>query len=112
MGLIGGYVERDENLKQAVEREVMEETGYAVTNIKLLTIRHNPDRPHEDRQNISFVFFCAAGQKIGSSDWESTEQQWFELDHVPPEEVAFDHYENIELYQKYLQGNIILPAFE
>src|SRR5258708_9556765 len=68
--LVGGYVERDENLLQTVEREIGEETGYTVKDITLLCIRHNPDRPHEDRENISFVFFCTAVEKKGESDWE------------------------------------------
>ncbi|MGH7202928.1 MAG: NUDIX hydrolase, partial [Candidatus Levyibacteriota bacterium] len=66
-GLVGGFVERDENLQEAVAREIFEETGYKVKDITLLTIRHNADRPHEDRQNISFVFFCIALEKEGTA---------------------------------------------
>lgn len=102
-GLIGGFVERDETLKQAVSREVFEETGYKVSNIKLLTIRDNPNRPHEDRQNIAFVFSCRAGKKTGKPDWESVSQKWFSFDSLPKEkEIAFDHYKNIKLYKKML----------
>lgn len=109
-GIIGGFVERDETAKQAVEREVLEETGYKVNNIKLLTIRDNPDRPHEDRQNFSFVYFCEIGEKIGKADWESSAEEWFNLDDIPPEEqVAFDHYKNIGLYIKYKKQNLSLP---
>lgn len=112
-GLIGGFMERDENLQQAVQREIMEETGYEVSNITLLTIRHNPDRPHEDRQNIAFVFFCEARKKIGEPDNESITREWFELKNIPPASaVAFDHYKNIELYQKYVKERFHLPKFE
>src|SRR6266550_2872489 len=62
--LVGGYVDRDENLLQTVEREIREETGYTVKDITFLCVRHNPDRPHEDRQNIAFVFFCTAVDKV------------------------------------------------
>jgi 8-oxo-dGTP diphosphatase len=110
--LVGGYVERDENLQQAVEREVFEETGYRINNMQLLTIRHNPDRPHEDIQNISFVFFCEALEKEGESDWEATEQRWFSFNELPQEELAFDHSQNIELYLQYKRGEVSLPVFD
>ncbi len=109
-GLLGGFVDRDENLKEAVAREVMEESGYSVNNIKLLTVRDNPDRPKEDRQNISFIFICDAVEKIGESDWEVDDQQWFDFKNIPSEdEVAFDHYKNIELYLSYLDKKLSLP---
>lgn len=110
-GLVGGYVDRDENLQQAVAREVEEETGYLVSNITLLTIRDNPDRPKEDRQNISFVFFCHAGDKVSESDWEVDDQQWFDFDDLPPEtKIAFDHFKNIQLYKQYTVEKFPLPV--
>ncbi len=98
-GLVGGFIERDENLIDACHREIFEETGYRIKDITLLTVRHNPDRPHEDRQNIAFVFFCTALEKEGKADWESDAQKWFSFDKLPKEsEIAFDHYKNITLY--------------
>ncbi len=108
-GLVGGYVERDENLHEAAAREIFEETGYRVSNFKLLTIRHNPDRPHEDRQNIAFVFFCEALEKEGEPDDESDAQEWFPLTEIP--ELAFDHTQDVELYLKYKEENFSLPVF-
>lgn len=98
-GLVGGFVERDETIEQAVLREVKEETGYDVADLELLTIRDNPDRPHEDRQNISFVFICQALEKTGQPDLETEAQEWFAFTALPPvHEIAFDHALNIELY--------------
>ncbi len=100
-GLIGGFVERDETVREAVLREVFEETGWRVKDITLLKINDNPNRPHEDRQNIAFVYFCNATDKEGNADSESDEQKWFEIDKIPPkEEIAFDHYDNIQLFKK------------
>lgn len=102
-GIIGGFVERGETIREAAAREVFEETGYRIKNLDLLTIRDNPDRPGEDRQNISFVFSCEAGEKEGVPDNESTEQRWFDLNAIPDrKDIAFDHYENI---QKYIQDS-------
>lgn len=112
-GLVGGFVERDENLKQAVEREIFEETGYRVKNITLLTINDNPDRPHEDRQNIAFVFFCEAKEKDGKSDWEVDDQKWFSFDKLPKEEdLAFDHHKDIQLFLEYKSKGLSLPVLK
>ena len=108
--LVGGYVNRDEVIREAVAREVMEETGYGVEGVTLLKIRDNPDRPNEDNQNIAFVHFCVVGEKTGSPDNESTEQRWFPLSEIPPrDEIAFEHFENIELYREYLKNPFPLP---
>ena len=98
-GLVGGYVERDETLEQALLREVLEETGYSLKKQDFFTIIDNPKRKNEDRQNIAFVYVCEVGEKIGNPDWESTEQKWFELTNLPKEvEIAFDHLRIINLY--------------
>jgi len=102
-GLIGGFVERDETLVKACEREIHEETGWIVKNIRLLRIKDRPDRPAEDRQNISFTYVSEAIEKTGDPDWESDAQKWFDLDKLPkPEEIAFDHYEDIVYYKETL----------
>lgn len=109
-GLTGGFVDLDETLKDAVARETFEETGYRVANIQLFTIRDNPDRPHEDRQNIAFVFICRGLDKEGNSDWEVSSQQWFSFDALPDEhEIAFDHYKDILLYKEYKEKHLQLP---
>lgn len=108
--LPGGFVERGETIKEAVIREVLEETGYKVGEMILLTIRDNPDRPKEDRQNIAFVYFCKALEKTGEPDKESNAQKWFPFSDLPPkEEIAFDHYDDIMFYIKYKKENLSLP---
>lgn len=111
-GVIGGFVERDENLEQAVRREVKEETAWLIKDLFLLRINDDPNRPKEDRQNFSFVFVANVDVKDGEShDEEVLSLQWFDLNNLPDEEeVAFDHYENIELYKKWLKENFSLPV--
>ena len=100
-GLIGGYVERDETTKEAVKREVKEETGYEVKDIKLLRIVDDPDRPKEDRQNIAFVYLAKAVKQTGKKDRESVSLHWFSLNNLPgPNEFAFDHYDNIIFFRQ------------
>ena len=99
--IVGGFVERDETIEQAVHREVLEETGWEINNIKLLRIIDNPNRPNEDRQNIAFVYTCEAIEKTGEADDESSEQKWFSFENLPTkDEFAFDHLEDIEFYLK------------
>jgi 8-oxo-dGTP diphosphatase len=109
-GLPGGFVDRNETIKAAAAREVMEETGYEVADLTLFRIIDAPDRPAEDRQNIAFVHFCVARKKTGTADGESSDVQWFPLSALPPEgEFAFDHYSNIRLYQQFLIRRFDLP---
>lgn len=100
-GLIGGFVDRDETCEEAVVREVFEETGYRLKNVKFFTIIDSPKRKNEERQNIGFVYACEAGEQEGKPDNESTEQKWFPLGNLPSEEeIAFDHLQIINLYLK------------
>lgn len=110
-GLIGGYMERDETISQAVQREIHEETGYEVHDITLLRIIDDPNRPFDaNRQNIAFVHFCTAGEKTGTADDESTERRWFPLNEIPADsDIAFDHASNIALYREYLKAPFALP---
>lgn len=96
-----GHIEKGETSEEAAIREVEEETGWDVKNIKLIKIIDIPNRPNEDRQNISFVHKCQAVKKTGKADKESSEQKWFNLSSLPPkEQFAFDHLEDIKFYLK------------
>ncbi|MFA5872217.1 MAG: NUDIX hydrolase [Parcubacteria group bacterium] len=109
-GLIGGFLERDENLEQAVRREAREETGLELKNIFLLKINDNPNRPAEDRQNVSMIFVAEpeGDEKVNSEEvWEL---RWFDLEDLPPyEQIAFDFSENLKLYKNYLKEKFDLP---
>ncbi|MBI2029958.1 NUDIX hydrolase [Candidatus Gottesmanbacteria bacterium] len=111
--LVGGFVESDETLEECLVREIKEEAGYTVKDIKLFRIIDNPDRRNEDRQNISFVYLAWADKKIGEGDWETEGQKWFKLDNLPPkEDIAFDHFDNIELYKQHLKNPFLLPVIK
>ena len=108
--LVGGFMERDETSKQTALRETMEETEYKAEIIDLFRIIDHPNRRGEDRQNISFVYLVKPLEKTGTSDREVKELKWFNLDKLPtPEEFAFDHLENIQLYLQHLKTPFTLP---
>lgn len=109
---VGGFVDRDETILQAAEREILEESGWKVKDLTYLRVKDSPDRPHEDRQNIAFTLFCFADQEVGEKDNESDEVKWFDLNDLPQEEeIAFDHASDIKLYKKYLKEKFPLPLF-
>lgn len=109
-GLLGGFFGRDENLVQAVKREVFEESGWEIDSLQLFRINDNPQRPKEDRQNVDIIFFAKAVKQVKTSDEEVKELKWFDLDKLPPKElIAFDHGDSIDLYLKYLNEKITIP---
>lgn len=100
--LPGGFLDRDETTEDAVRREIKEETGYDVKSVKLFRTNDTPNRKGEDRQNVDFVFIVEVGGKTSKSDNEIQKIAWFDLGKLPkPDDFAFDHYENIELYKKH-----------
>ncbi len=109
--LIGGFMDRDENLEQAIRREILEETGWTITDLQLLRIKDNPDRPAEDRQNVEFVFIAQAAESEDMHDEEVSRLQWFALDGLPAKDtIAFDHADELELYKKYLEEKFSIPV--
>lgn len=109
-GLLGGFLGRDENLIQALKREVLEESGWEIDNLQLLRINDNPQRPQEDRQNVDVIFIAQAIKQVKTSDEEVKELKWFGLDQLPPkEQIAFDHGEALDLYLKSCREKLKLP---
>jgi 8-oxo-dGTP diphosphatase len=110
--LVGGFMERNETIMETAKREAMEETGWEVDNLQLFRIIDNPNRPAEDRQNIAFIVIEKAKKKKDRNDEEVREMNWFDLGNLPPrEQIAFDHADNLELYNKYLESKFPLPIF-
>lgn len=108
--LPSGFLDRDETAIACALRELREETGWVGEEVSLFRINTNPNRPHEDRQNVSFDFIVRPLRQAGEADWESTEVTWFPLKSLPPlDSLAFDHGISIELYLKYRKRPFSLP---
>jgi len=111
-GLLGGYFDRDETIVEAARREILEEGGCEITNLLLFKINDSPLRPKEDKQNVDFIFIADFLRQVSHHDEEVTQLKWFSLDALPkPDEIAFDHGENIMLYKGYLKTQHPLPIF-
>jgi mutator protein MutT len=108
--LPSGFLDRGETASQCVLRELREETGWEGQVISFFRINTNPNRPHEDRQNVALDFIVKSLQESGEKDQESTEVRWIAIDELPPlSSFAFDHGESIQYYLKYRTKNFSLP---
>ena len=108
--LLGGFFGFNESLTSAVKREVMEESGWEITDLQLFRINDNSNRPCEDRQNVDMIFVAQVVSQVGSGDEEVSELRWFPLDALPPlDQIAFDHGQDLELYRSYLAAPHSLP---
>jgi ADP-ribose pyrophosphatase YjhB (NUDIX family) len=104
--LPGGYLDPNETLVQGLKRELMEECGCEIDDVKLLRIIDKPIRPNENKQNITFVFTANLVSQKEVTNEEVSEQNWLMLDQLPPkEQIAFEHAENIQMYMDIVNGN-------
>ncbi|MBI2036595.1 NUDIX hydrolase [Candidatus Microgenomates bacterium] len=111
-GLPSGFLARDETASEGILRELKEETGWQGEIVSLFRINTNPDRPHEDRQNVAIEFIIKPIKQVSKPDQESTEIKWVSIENLPPaSELAFDHGESIKLYLKYKNNPYPLPLF-
>ena len=78
--IIAGFVEAHESLEEAVVREVAEEVGIGIKNI-----RYASSQPWPFPNNLMFGFTAEyAGGEITPDGVEIGEAGWFDRDHLPP----------------------------
>ncbi len=110
--LPSGFLNRDETAGQGVLRELREETGWEGRVISLFFIKTDPNRPHEDRQNVALYFLIEPLKKRGEPDAESTDVLWAPIETLPDRETfAFDHGETVSEYLRYRSERFPLPIF-
>lgn len=84
----GGFLNMDENAEQCALRELKEETGLTLNNIKEFATYSDVDRDPRERV-ISIAFYALTKKAEVKGGDDAVKAQWFALDEVP--HLAFDH---------------------
>lgn len=92
--LPGGFMEMNETIEHCAVRELMEETGIAVTEqeIGLIGIFSTPGRDPRGRTVTAAYRVCISEATATAGD-DAAEVRWWKLTTLPP--LAFDHAEII-----------------
>ena len=84
----GGFMRMDETAEQCALRELVEETGLELTQMKQLGVFSDIDRdPRERVVSVAFYALAKSSEVRGGDD--AAIAQWFAIDDVP--HLAFDH---------------------
>jgi len=96
--LIGGYLDWDETLEEAIVREVKEEAGVSAQVEKQVGVYSSPTRKGVINQNVAVAFALhATSTEIKPQESEVETAEWFDLTSLP-ENLAFDHLNMIQDY--------------
>ncbi|WP_428740781.1 NUDIX domain-containing protein [Tenacibaculum sp.] len=103
--LPGGLVLENESLEEAVQRELLEETGVTIDYLEQLYTFGSPKRDPRNRV-ISVTYFGLVSPKHFkiSADTDADEVQWFSIHKLP--KLAFDHNLILTTALKRLQSKI------
>lgn len=104
--LPGGLVKDQESLKDAVHRELKEETGIQVDYLEqLYTFGDDVNRDPRNRV-VSVAYFALANpdKLVLKADTDAEDAQWFNLNDIP--KLAFDHEKIVQVAKSRLQSKI------
>jgi ADP-ribose pyrophosphatase YjhB (NUDIX family) len=108
--LPGGYVDRDETVMEALEREVREEVCVGIKLSSLFAIVSEPNRDVLERQNVSLVFLV--------TDWDGAPREGLEVSAVglfgrwnlpAARDMAADHHKILKRYFNWTEEPGVLP---
>jgi len=89
--LPGGFIDMDEELEDAVVRELEEETGLVGVQLEQMHTFGTIGRDPRGRQiSIAFVGIATKGQDKTKAGDDAAQAQWFDIEELP-KDMAFDH---------------------
>jgi ADP-ribose pyrophosphatase YjhB (NUDIX family) len=100
--LPGGFVDYGESLEEAVKREMKEETGLEITDLKQF---HTYSEPHRDPRfhTIATVFIAKAKGSPRAGD-DAMGLEVVKLSEIENLDFAFDHGQILKDYLRYKKG--------
>jgi 8-oxo-dGTP diphosphatase len=104
--LVGGFVQDNETLNDAVNRELHEEAGIKVNYLEqLYTFGDDINRDPRFRV-VSIAYFALVNSTklILKADSDAEDAQWFPINELP--QLAFDHRAILQMAQKRLQSKL------
>ena len=102
-----GYLDYDETLEEALQREVFEETGVLLDSDSIELLGVNSDPKSDKRQNVTFRYQAIAKEETlaniplttkNSEPNEVSDIKWIPYSEVNNYEWAFNHKELIKQY--------------
>jgi len=87
--LPGGFVEYGESVEDAVRREMKEETGLELADLRQFRVYSDPKR--DPRGHTVSVVFVARGVGKPVADDDADRYRLVDPDNIPEKELVFDH---------------------
>ncbi len=102
----GGFVDMDEELEDAVIRELAEETSLTGVSLEQLHTFGKVGRDPRGRQiTIAFMGIATEQQSKVKAGDDAADAKWFDIDNLP-KDMAFDHDDGISLAIKKLKARL------
>jgi len=87
--LPGGFVEYGETIEDAVRREMKEETGLELQDLRQFRVYSDPAR--DARGHVVSVVFTARGVGTPEAGDDADRYRLIDVNDIPESEIVFDH---------------------